>query len=232
MTSNSDMVRLWNSEASASWSSHPERYDAMLAELGDRLLAAAGLVAGERVLDVGCGAGQLSLQAADRVGATGRVLGVDVAVDLLTVAARRAAGVDQAGFLQADAQEHAFEGSAFDIVLSRFGVMFFADPVAAFANLLAATASGGRLAFLAWQAAPLNEWVTVPLGAVVPHVGFPALPPPGAPGPFAFGDADVVRSLLADAGWADVAVEDVQATVPVGGARTAQEAVDFIVARA
>jgi SAM-dependent methyltransferase len=229
MASNEDMVRLWNSEASASWSTRPERYDAMLGALGERLLTAARLQAGERVLDVGCGAGQTSLQAGGQVGPTGTVLGVDIALDLLGVATRRAEGVAQVAFAQADAQVHGFDPAGFDVLLSRFGVMFFADPVAAFANLLAATAPGGRLAFLAWQAAPFNEWVTVPIGAVVPHVGFPALPPAGAPGPFAFGDADVVRGLLTDAGWADVAVEDVQTTVPVGGAQTAQEAVDFIV---
>ena len=184
MTTNSEMIGLWNSPASASWATRPERYDAMLSELGERLLRVAAPTPEERVLDVGCGAGQLSALAAELVGPTGQVLGVDVAVDLLAVAA--------------------------------------------FANLLATTTPGGRLAFVAWQAAPLNEWMTLPLGAVVPHLGFPELPAPGAPGPFAFADLAALQDLLADAGWAGVQVEDVQTTVSVGGARTAQQAVDFL----
>lgn len=228
MTTNSDMIGLWNSPASASWATHPERYDTMLQGLGERLLQMAGLTGGERVLDVGCGTGQLSVLAAEQVGRTGQVLGVDVAVDLLTVAASRGAHLPQLAFAKGDAQVHPFAPGSFDVVLSRFGVMFFADAVAAFANLLAATTPGGRLAFVAWQSAPLNEWVTIPLGAVVPHVGFPELPAPGAPGPFAFADLPALQVLLADAGWAGVQVEDVKTTVSVGGARTANEAVDFI----
>jgi SAM-dependent methyltransferase len=230
MSSNREMVELWNGEASATWSSHPEKYDAMLGELGERVLAAAALSAGERVLDVGCGGGQLALQAAHQVGETGSVLGVDVSSELLAVTRRRAteAGLTQVQVLEADAQEHTFPASSYDAVVSRFGVMFFADPVAAFANLLQATVPGGRLAFVAWQAAPLNEWVMVPMGAMIPHVGFPDLPAPGAPGPFAFGDAERLRGIVTEAGWADVAIEDVQTTVSAGGARTADEAVEFV----
>jgi SAM-dependent methyltransferase len=226
------MVELWNSDASAAWSNHPERYDAMLRELGLRALDAAHLEPGERVLDIGCGTGQLTLQAAERVGTRGNVHGVDVAEGLLAVARRRAteAGLGQVDLLQADAQDHGFPASSYDVVLSRFGVMFFEDPVSAFANLQAATMPGGRLAFVAWQPAPLNEWATVPLFAALPHVGPPPLPEPGAPGPFAFGDADRLRTVLTEAGWGDVMVEDVQTTLSVGGARTAEEAVDFIIA--
>lgn len=229
MTVNSDMIQLWNGEASASWSQSPERYDAMLDGLGQRVLAAAALTEGERVLDVGCGAGQLTLQAAEQVGPTGTVLGVDVSHDLVAVTTARAseAGLAQVAAVEADAQVHAFPTAGFDAVLSRFGVMFFADPVGAFGNLLAATAPGGRLAFVAWQAAPSNEWITVPLMAVLPHVGPPTLPPPGAPGPFAFGDPDRLRSLLTEAGWSQVGIEDVQTTLCVGGARTGQEAAAF-----
>jgi SAM-dependent methyltransferase len=223
------MVALWNSEASVGWSSRPEMYDAMLGELGEQVLRAAGLTAGERVLDVGCGAGQLTLQAAQQVGPQGSVVGVDVAVELVALSARRAAAASlgQVDVLEADAQDHAFPSSGFDAIISRFGVMFFADPIAAFTNLLGASRPGGRLAFVAWQAATSNEWVTVPIAAMVPHVGAPTLPPPGAPGPFAFGDADRIRSVLTTAGWSDVAIEDLQTTVPVGGARTAEGAVEF-----
>ena len=227
---NEQMVELWNSDAAATWSSRPERYDAMLAPLGERVLAAAGLVAGERVLDVGCGAGQLTVQAATAVGPTGHVVGMDIATDLLAVARRReqVAGLTNVDVVEADAQVVELAGSSCEVVLSRFGVMFFADPVAAFTNLLGAVVPGGRLAFVCWQPAPGNEWVTVPLFAAGPHVGFPEPPPPDAPGPFAFGDPDRVRQVLSDAGWTDVELDDVQTTVTPGGARTAEEAVAFI----
>ena len=230
MTANAHMVDLWNSDAAATWWSRPERYDAMLAPFGERVLGAAALTAGEQVLDVGCGAGQLSLQAASVVGPTGRVTASDISTALLAVAQRRAAdaGLGNVDVLEADAQTHSFTAASYDVVLSRFGVMFFADPVAAFANLLAATRPGGRLAFVCWQPAPLNEWVTVPLFAAGPHVGFPEPPAPGAPGPFAFGEPDRVRQVLGDAGWADVALDDVRTTTTPGGARSAAEAVAFI----
>jgi SAM-dependent methyltransferase len=202
----------------------------MIGHLGERVITAAGLRPGERVLDVGCGAGQLTTQAAAAVGDSGRVVGADISTELLAVTQRRAdaAGLKQVEVLEADAQVHSFPAAAYDAVISRFGVMFFADPVAAFRNLRAATAVGGRLAFVCWQAAPVNEWAVVPLFAVGPHVGFPEPPPAGAPGPFAFADADGLRQILADAGWVDIAIEDVKTTVTPGGARTADEAVAFI----
>ena len=228
MTGNEAMVELWNSPAAATWATHAERYDAMLGPLGELVLAAAGLVPGERVLDVGCGAGQLTCQAAAAVGPTGRVLGVDVARDLLAVTRRRAgeAGLANVDAIEADAQ--VAQLSSYDVVISRFGVMFFADPGAALANLLAAVVPGGRLAFVCWQAAPLNEWITVPLLAAAEHVGFPEPPQPDAPGPTAFADPERVRRLLGEAGWVDVVLTDVQTTVRPGGARTADEAVAFI----
>jgi SAM-dependent methyltransferase len=228
-TTNDDMVQLWNGEGGAAWATRPERYDAMLSGFGERVLRAAALAPGERVVDVGCGGGQLTLQAAAAVGQDGSVLGLDVATQLLALTQRRAAeaGLAQVAVLEADAQSQAFPPGAFDVVLSRFGVMFFADPVAAFVNLLSATAPSGRLAFVCWQPAPMNEWVTVPLFAVGPHVGFPDPPAPHAPGPFAFGDGDRLREILTTAGWSDVELEDVQTTVSPGGARTVEEAVAY-----
>jgi SAM-dependent methyltransferase len=222
-------VKLWNSEAASTWATQPERYDAMLDALGRRVIAAAAPQPGERVLDVGCGAGQLTVQVAGEVGPTGHVTGLDVATDLLAVTSRRAAGVDNVEVLQADAQVHVLEPSSYDLVISRFGVMFFAEPVAAFTNLRSATKPGGRLAFVCWQSGVVNEWVTVPLFAAGAILGFPEPPSPDAPGPFAFADADRLRGILADAGWAGVEIEDVRTTVRPAGATTAEEATDFIV---
>jgi SAM-dependent methyltransferase len=228
-TTNEDMVQLWNGEGGATWAARPERYDAMLGGFGERVLQAAALVPGERVVDVGCGGGQLTLQAAQAVGAGGSVVGLDVSTQLLALTRRRAAeaGLTHVAVLEADAQSHPFSAGGFEVVLSRFGVMFFADPVAAFANLLRATAQGGRLAFVCWQPAPMNEWVTVPMFAVGPVVGFPDPPAPNAPGPFAFGDGDRLRDILTTAGWSDVQLEDVQTTISPGGSRTPEEAVNF-----
>ena len=230
MSTNDEMVKLWNSDAAETWWTRPERYDATIGEIGELVLRAAALQLGERVLDVGCGAGQLTTQAAALVGAGGRVVGADISTELLAVTQRRAATADlsQVEVVEADAQVHEFPASAYDVVVSRFGVMFFADPVAAFRNLRSATTPGGRLAFVCWQAAPLNEWAVVPLFAMAQHVGFPEPPAPDAPGPFAFADADRLRRILTDAGWVDIAIEDVQTTVTPGGARTTNEAVDFM----
>ena len=222
---NDEMVALWNGETSSAWVTNPERYDAMLRPFTALVLEAASLRQGERVLDVGCGVGALALDAAAQVGAGGVVLGVDVSAPMLALAGERAR---QAGapvrFLEADAQVSGFEES-FDVVVSRFGVMFFADPVAAFANLLAATAPGGRLAFVCWQAAPSNEWVLTALMAMAPHVGPPQLPPPGSPGPFAFADPDATRAILERAGWAAVHLEPRTTSMQVGGG--VDEAVAF-----
>ena len=180
----------------------------MLAPFGRRLLTAAVLKPGERVLDVGCGNGAVSLEAARAVGPGGRVTGLDLSAPMLEVARRRAEeqGID-VDFVQGDAQTAAFD-QPFDVVVSRFGVMFFDDPEAAFANLAKATRPGGRLCFVCWQEMFANEWIAVPAMAMVAHVGIPELPEPGAPGPFALADAQRTKGLLESAGWSEVTVEE------------------------
>ena len=190
------------------WVTEAERFDSMLAPFGRRLLTTAALELGERVLDVGCGNGAISLEAARDVGPGGRVTGLDLSAPMLEVARRRAEerGVD-IDFTQGDAQTASFD-QPFDIVVSRFGVMFFDDPEAAFANLAKAARAGGRLCFACWQEMVANEWIAVPAMAMVAHVGIPDLPEPGTPGPFALADAGRTRELLASAGWSEVGVEE------------------------
>ena len=231
MSGNEAQVELWNGEATSAWITHADRYDRQLEPFGREVLAAAGLAEGERVLDVGCGSGWTTLEAGRAVGEGGTATGVDISAPLLALGRERAAaeGLGNVDFVEADAQEHAFAPASYDAVISRFGVMFFADPQAAFANLLAATAPGGRLVFACWQPVTENEWTLVPVSAVVPHVGPPQLPAPGSPGPFAFGERDVVRSVLADAGWSDVEVEPFNTTLLVAGGGSVDDAVSFYV---
>ena len=205
---NSDMAEYWNGRPADVWVTEAERFDSILAPFGRRLLTVADLKPGEPVLDIGCGSGAVSLEAARGVGRHGQVTGLDLSAPMLDVARRRAEeqGLDIA-FVRGDAQTFSFD-ELFDVVLSRFGVMFFDDPEAAFANLAKATRPGGRLCFVCWQEMFANEWIAVPSMAMVAHVGIPELPEPGAPGPFALADGQRTRSLLESAGWSDVTVEE------------------------
>ena len=170
--------------------------------------------AGERVLEVGCGTGGTTADLAKAVGAKGHVLGADISEPL--VEAARARGLGNATFEVADATTHAFEPASFDLVFSRFGVMFFDNPPAAFANIRKGLKPGGRLAFVCWRPAMENEWVTVPAAAARPHL--PPQPPPDplAPGPFAFADPVSLKSILSGAGFRDVQAKKLDGVMNLG----------------
>jgi SAM-dependent methyltransferase len=229
MPANEPMIELWNGEDTAAWTAHPDRYDVMLAPFGDAVLEAAAPSPGEQVLDVGCGAGTLSLAAARAVGDTGAVAGADISRPLLALANQRVAEADVTTitFLEADVQTAPLTPATYDLIISRFGVMFFDDPIAAFRNLRNATRAGGRLVFACWRSLPENEWALVPVLAILPHLGAPDAPAPDAPGPFAFGDADRIVDILTAAGWADVHTDELRTAINVGGAGTADDAVTF-----
>jgi SAM-dependent methyltransferase len=219
--SNAEMIRFWNESAGPVWTTHEEKLDAQLAPLGARTRARAALRAGERVLDVGCGCGATTLALAEAVGPTGRVVAVDVSQPMLDRARERAARAglgDRIEFRLDDAQTAKLEPGAYDVLFSRFGVMFFADPVAAFANLHGALAPTGRLAFVCWQSREKNPWMVAPAIAAARHIPFPPPPAPDAPGPMAFANPDRVRTILARAGFADAALEPVEGPLRFGGA--------------
>ncbi len=203
---NREQAIYWDEQAGPRWVAAERHMDAQLEPLGVAAMDALGLAPGERVLDVGCGAGATSLAIAERV-RPGEVVGLDISGSLLARARERAAGIDSVRFERGDAQTFAFEGRTFDAIFSRFGVMFFADPVAAFANLRTALRPGGRLGFVCWRPMRENPLFHVPIEAAMPLLPqAPAAPPPDAPGPFAFADAARVRAILERAGYHDVAV--------------------------
>jgi SAM-dependent methyltransferase len=214
MTLNAEQIEYWNGSAAETWVAQQERLDRQLDPLGRAALRALALRRGESVLDVGCGSGQTTLQIASAVGSGGRVLGIDISTPLLAAAQRRNPPA-HVRFERADAQTHAFD-APFDAIYSRFGVMFFADPVAAFANLRRALKPGGRLAFVCWRAEAANPIMTVPMAAASRFL--PPPPPPAdphAPGPFAFADRRRLADVLDAAGFDPVAITPHDE--PIGG---------------
>jgi SAM-dependent methyltransferase len=224
---NAEQIEYWNKQAGPKWVAEGETMDALIGPMGLAAIERAAPRAGERVIDVGCGLGQTSLQLAARVGPTGSVLGVDISTPMLERARERAraARVTHARFENADAQTYSFPPGAFDLVFSRFGVMFFADPVAAFTNLARALRTGGRVTFVCWQSLAQNPWMRDPLGALAKHVTMPPPAAPDAPGPFAFADAARVRGILERAGFSDVGFEPKTGELSLG--RTVDEALHF-----
>ena len=207
-TDNADQIAYWNAEAGETWATMQKHMDGQLEQHGRAAMEALAPARDERILDVGCGSGQTALQLGQAVGQRGVVVGLDVSRPLLDVARRRAAesGVASVSFVEADAQTYAFAPASFDAVFSRFGVMFFADPPAAFANIRRALKPGGRLVFVCWRTPAENMFLVLPYAAAASQLP-PAPPPtPGAPGPFAFADAERVRGILSSAGFRDIGV--------------------------
>jgi SAM-dependent methyltransferase len=206
-SSNADQLRAWDGDEGAYWAEHAEYFDRSVAAYHERLLAAANITASDRVLDIGCGTGQTTRDAARTAGG-GSAVGVDLSARMLEVARRRAEeeGVTNASFEQVDAQVHAFPSESFDLAISRTGAMFFGDLTAAFTNIGRALVPGGRLVLVAWQPLPANEWIREISGALAAGRDLPA-PPPGAPGPFSLSNPDRVRSILTAGGFTDIEME-------------------------
>ena len=204
---NAEQIGLWNDAMGKTWAQLHERLDRQLDPIGRAAMQTAGFEAGDRVLDVGCGCGETTLEIAGRIG-PGRVVGLDASAMLLEEAREAAAakGVANASFVQGDGQVWT-SADRFDVLFSRFGVMFFEHPQAAFANLRGSLRSGGRLAFACWRKPADNLWLALPMRATA-HL-LPPLPPsdPDEPGPFAFADETRLAGILKGAGFTGVAIE-------------------------
>ncbi|MGW0601673.1 class I SAM-dependent methyltransferase [Streptomyces sp. NPDC002776] len=207
---NTAQAEAWNGYEGAQWARSQERWDAVNDGFNQPLLDAAAISATDRILDVGCGAGRTTRLAARRAG-RGRALGLDLSGPMLGKARESALheGVENVSFVQGDAQVHPLETEGFDAVISRYGMTFFADPVAAFANLHRALRPGGRLAFICAAEAEANEWLAAlgSLKAIVPPGDFGK---PGGPGMFSLTDPDRIQSLLAAGGFTDVEVQRIE----------------------
>jgi SAM-dependent methyltransferase len=204
---NADQRAFWNTAAGTRWVLMQEALDGELRLLGLAAIDALAPVAGQRLIDIGCGCGDTSFELARRVGLSGSVVGIDLSAPMLEAARRRAAALEpgRTRFVQADAQTYAFEPA--DGAFSRFGVMFFADPVAAFINIRKSLRPKGRLAFVCWQSMANNPWMEIPLNAAISALPTrPAPRDPAAPGPFAFADRTRVQAILAEAGFSDVVI--------------------------
>jgi SAM-dependent methyltransferase len=214
---NADQREYWNGDESREWADEPSRFDEMLEPFGTRALDVADVRPGARVLDVGCGNGAVTIEAAVRAGGDGSAIGIDLSEPMLINARERAAarGLGNTTFVAADAQVAALDGP-FDAATSRFGIMFFDDPAAAFANIVGSLAPAGRLAFACWRTVPENEWVAVQAAAVAEHVPLPDFSGDG-PGPFRYGDPTALVETLARAGLRDVEAEPFDTTLLLGG---------------
>jgi SAM-dependent methyltransferase len=213
MTSaNAEQIEYWNGAAGERWAAFQPVLDRALGAISEALLAFAAPKPGERVLDIGCGTGTTTYALAKAVGPGGSVTGVDISRPMLSVARGRGVGVN---FREADASTHLFHPTH-DLLFSRFGVMFFADPTSAFANLRKALSPHGRLAFVCWRDVKENLWASTPMAAARPFLPPQEPADPHAPGPFAFADDARLRKILGDAGYRDIRIEKLDSTMHMG----------------
>ncbi len=223
---NVEQAAAWDGHEGDMWTQHAERYEAVGRRIWNIFLDERPIAVSDHVLDIGCGTGKSTRDAA-RLASAGGVLGVDLSAKMLERARERSAseGLTNISFEQADAQVHPFDEASFDVAISNFGAMFFDDPVAAFVNVARALQPGGRLAVLAWRDLARNAWLTVlretlALGRALPE------PPPSVPGPFGLADPEHVRRVLGAAGFAEVDLESIDEPMVFG--TDADDAFSFV----
>jgi SAM-dependent methyltransferase len=226
---NAREVQYWNSTATKPWAERYERIDRLFSDLTQAALHLAAAQPGERVIDIGCGSGTTMLELARQVGPSGYVLGADISRQLAEKARERiaAAAIRNAEVVLSDVSTHGFAPNSFDLAFSRFGVMFFSDPIAAFTNLRKAMKPGGRLAFAVFRTAQENPWSTGP-AAAVRHLLPPTTPPgPEEPGMFSWADPARVHRILEGAGFQNVSLQPHDAAMRLAGPGGAAEAAEF-----
>jgi ubiquinone/menaquinone biosynthesis C-methylase UbiE len=219
----------WNGDSGERWVASADERDRVLAPVGEVLIAVAAPSTGAGVLDIGCGCGATTLAAAAHVGDAGSATGIDLSRPMLDLARRRAtsASATNTSFIHGDAQTHPFASGSADLVISRFGTMFFSDPEAAFANIATALRPGGRICLATWQPLMANEWLTVPGAALLRHTEPPTVHS-DEPGMFGQSEPDRVIKTLHAAGFAGVAIEATEITLTLGA--SLDDAVDYLVA--
>jgi ubiquinone/menaquinone biosynthesis C-methylase UbiE len=222
---NADQIVFWNGAAGRHWTDRQSVQDVLLAPVTEKLIAEINAQIGQRILDIGCGTGAVAIELAGRVGPSGHVLGIDISTPMLERARQLTPRELPADYVLADATVYPFDPESFDLLVSRFGVMFFADPVLSFRNLRSALRPKGRLVFACWREPRENGWMMAPLMAVYKHV--PKLPQlgPEDPGPFAFADETRVKRILGEAGFNDIGMEACPLTLDVAAGRGLEAAV-------
>jgi SAM-dependent methyltransferase len=215
---NADQIAYWNGPGGQRWADRQRSQDVLLAPIADLLIDRARPAAGERIVDVGCGSGAISVALAQEVGSGGRVMGIDISGPMLARARQTAPAGLPVDFVLADATVYPFDPASFDLLVSRFGVMFFADPTLSFANLRQALKPSGRLAFACWREPRENPFFMVPLQAVYKHAPKQAQPGPEDPGPFSFASEARVHRILGEAGFGGIAMEprDLELDIAIG----------------
>jgi SAM-dependent methyltransferase len=226
-SANAEQSAAWNGENGLLWVASADQRDQVLAPVADALLAAATPLPAMHVLDVGCGCGVTSLRVAGDVGSGGSVTGVDISEPMLGVARDRAvaSGVTNVSFVQADAQTYPFEPASFDLVISRFGTMFFSDLVAAFTNIAPALDVDGQLCIATWQPFAANEWLHAPIEELLRHTD--PLPPVEGPSMFAQSNPDAVAGTLRAAGFDSITIDPIDLALPLGD--TVDDALGYLV---
>ena len=221
-TSNDAQIEFWNSAGGETWAGFQAQLDRQIAPLGEAAIKALAPGTGEQVIDIGCGCGDTTLALAKHVGAAGSAVGVDISRPMLEVARRRAAERLNIEFMEGDAQTAELGKARFDAAFSRFGVMFFSDPTAAFTNIRTSIKPSGRITFVCWRSMAENPWIGAPMMAARPFLPTITPPEPNAPGPFAFADAVRVRSILKDAGFDAIEVAPFDTKIGSGDLDTTQ----------
>ena len=218
LEANAAQRRYWNTVAGPRWIASPGFRERRNQQSLALLLARLGLKGGESVLEIGCGTGALTVPVAEAIGERGRLVAVDISEPMLGAARQRVAerGLSNVALLHGDAQVFVLEPAAFDLATSRMGVMFFADPAAAFRNIKGALKPGGRLVFACWAPLAENRHWLISYDIALRHLGPPAPPSAHEPGPLAFGDPDYIRGFLSAAGFGEIAVDRAHPTI-IGG---------------